>query len=113
MGVKIMIRLAALSATLLVAACTVGSPLYLMDSGYSINPVDGDPNGYEIAVHVNQMKQLGNNVNSAEFRRYASERFKWHSICPAGWQPDACVKDGSCIQKTSRSVTVTGRCLGS
>ena len=45
--------------------------------------------------------------------RYVSERLKWHGICPAGWQPDACVKDGSCVQKTPRSVTVTGRCLGS
>ena len=109
----IIARCVALAATLVLAACTVGSPLYLMDSGYSINPVDGDPNGYEIAVHVNQMKQLGNNVNSAEFRRYVSERMKWHGICLAGWQPDACVKDGSCIQKTSRSVTVTGRCIAS
>jgi len=106
-------RFAALSATLLLASCSVGSNLYLMDSGYSINPLDGDPAGYAIEVHVNQMKQLGNNVNSAEFRRYVSERLKWHGICPAGWQPDACVKEGSCVLKTSRSVTVTGRCLSS
>jgi len=106
-------RFAVVSATLLLASCSVGSNLYLMDSGYSINPIDGDPEGYAIEVHVNQMKQLGNNVNSAEFRRYVSERLKWHGICPAGWQPSACVQDGSCVHKTSRSVTVTGRCLAS
>jgi hypothetical protein len=108
-----MVRFAAVFATLLLVSCSVGSNLYLMDSGYSINPIDGDPEGYAIEVHVNQMKQLGNNVNSAEFRRYVSERLKWHGMCAAGWQPDACVKDGSCVQKTPRSVTVTGRCLGS
>ena len=108
-----MVRFAAVFATLLLVSCSVGSNLYLMDSGYSINPIDGDPEGYAIEVHVNQMKQLGNNVNSAEFRRYVSERMKWHGICLTGWQPDACVKDGSCIQKTSRSVTVTGRCIAS
>jgi len=108
-----MVRFAAVFATLLLVSCSVGSNLYLMDSGYSINPLDGDPAGYAIEVHVNQMKQLGNNVNSAEFRRYVSERLKWHGICPAGWQPDACVKEGSCVLKTSRSVTVTGRCLSS
>jgi hypothetical protein len=113
MGAMIIARCATLAATLLLGACTVGSQLYLMDSGYSINPVDGDPNGYAIEVHVNQMKQLGNNVNSAEFRRYVSERLKWHGMCPTGWQPAACVTDGSCIQKTSHSVTVTGRCLTS
>jgi len=106
-------RLVSLGATLLLAACSVGSNLYLMDSGYSINPLEGDAEGYLIEVHLNQMKQLGNNVNSAEFRRYVSERLKWHGMCAAGWQPDACVKDGSCVQKTPRSVTVTGRCLGS
>jgi len=104
---------AAVSATLLLASCTVGSKLYLMDSGYSINPVEGDPSGYAIEVHVNQMKQLGNDVNNAQFRRYVSERLKWHGICPTGWQPAACVTDGSCVQKTSRSVTVTGRCIAS
>lgn len=109
----IVARFAGLVAPLLLAACGVGSNLYLMDSGYSINPLEGDPDGYAIEVHVNQMKQLGDNVNSAEFRRYVGERLKWHGICPAGWQPSPCVKDGSCLQKTSRSVTVTGRCLAS
>ena len=109
----IAVRLAALAATLLLAACGVGSNLYLMDSGYSINPLEGETDAYAIEVHVNQMKQIGGDVNSAEFRRYVSERMKWHGICLTGWQPDACVKDGSCIQKTSRSVTVTGRCIAS
>ena len=106
-----LIYLACLAATLLLGACSVRSNWYLMDSGYSINPLDGDPNGYTVEVHVNQLKQIGNDVNSAEFRRYVSERLKWHGICPTGWQPADCVKDGSCVMKTARSVTVAGRCL--
>ena len=109
----VIVRFAGIVAATLLAGCSVGSNLYLMDSGYSINPVDGDPAGYAIEVHVNQMKQLGNNVNSAEFRRYVSERLKWHGICATGWQPAQCVQDGSCVQRTSRSVTVTGRCIAS
>src|SRR4030095_1501396 len=107
------VRFASLAAATLLASCSVGSNLYLMDSGYSINPVGGEPDGYAIEVHVNQMKQLGNNVNRAEFRRYVSERRKWHGICTSGWQPAQCVQDGSCIQRTPRSVTVTGHCLAS
>lgn len=106
-----MVRFAAVLSTLLLASCSVGSNLYLMDSGYSINPLDSDPEGYAIELHVNQLKQLGGDVSSAKVRLFVAERLKWHGICPAGWQPDACVKDGSCIQKTSRSVTFTGRCL--
>jgi hypothetical protein len=112
MGDMTMVRFAtAFFATLLLAACAMSSNWYLMDAGYSINPVNGDPDGYAIEVHLNQMKQIGGDVNSAEFRRFVSERLKWHGVCPTGWQPDACVKDGSCIQRTSRSLTVTGRCL--
>jgi hypothetical protein len=110
---KMMLRFASLAAAALLASCSVGSTLYLMDSGYSINPVEGQPDGYAVEVHVNQMKQLGNNVNSAEFRRYVSERLKWHGLCNTGWQPAQCVLDGSCVQHGSRSVTVTGRCLTS
>jgi hypothetical protein len=104
-------RLLCLAATLLLASCAIDSNWYLMDSGYSINPVDGDPDGYAVEMHLNQLKQLGGEVNSAEVRLFIAERLKWHGVCPKGWQPLACVQDGSCIQHTSRSVTLTGRCI--
>ena len=96
---------------LLLGSCAVGSNWYLMDSGYSINPVDGDAQAYAVEVHVNQLKQLGGDVNSAEARLFIAERLKWHGVCPAGWQPLPCVQDGSCVQRTRRSVTVPGRCV--
>jgi hypothetical protein len=98
---------------LLLGSCAVGSNWYLMDSGYSINPVDGDARGYAVEVHVNQLKQLGGDVRSAEFRHFVAERMKWHGLCLNGWQPLPCVQDGSCVQHTRRSVTVTGRCATS
>jgi hypothetical protein len=99
----------ALASTLLLG-CAVESNWALMDSGYSINPLPGDDQVYAIEVHRNQLKQLGGEVNSAEFNRFVATRLKWHGLCPNGWQPLACVKDGSCLQQTPRSVTVTGRC---
>jgi hypothetical protein len=104
-------RLRLVGLALLLGSCAVGSNWYLMDSGYSINPIDGDAQGYAVEVHVNQLKQLGGDVNSAEARLFIAERLKWHGVCPAGWQPLPCVQDGSCIQRTRRSVTVTGRCV--
>jgi len=105
--------LAAVVAALVLPACAVDSNWYLMDSGYSINPVAGQSDSYAIEVHRNQLKQLGGDVNSAEFRRFVAERLRWHGLCPQGWQPLSCVQDGSCLQQTSRSVTVAGRCLNS
>jgi len=106
-------RPASLAAMLLLASCAVSSNWYLMDSGYSINPVIGETDVYAVEVHINQLKQLGGNPNSAEVRLFVAERLKWHGICPMGWQPLSCVGDGSCLQRTSRSVTITGRCLES
>ncbi|HWV89987.1 MAG TPA: hypothetical protein VNZ59_07890 [Burkholderiales bacterium] len=103
-------RLVCLAAALL-SGCSMHSNWYLMDSGYSINPIDGDAQGYAVEVHVNQLKQLGGDVNSAEARLFIAERLKWHGVCPAGWQPLPCVQDGSCVQRTRRSVTVPGRCV--
>lgn len=96
---------------LLLGACAVDSNWYLMDEGYSINPLPGGEWGFAVEVHLNQLKQLGGEVNSAEFRHYVAERLKWHGMCPAGWTPLACVADGSCLQHTRRSVTVSGRCV--
>ena len=109
----IVARLASLAAATLLASCAIDSNWYLMDSGYSINPVIGETDVYAVEMHLNQLKQLGGNVNSAEVRLFVGERLKWHGICPTGWQPLPCVQDGSCLQRTSRSVTLTGRCLPS
>ena len=105
-------RLLSLCATALLASC-VGSNWHLMDSGYSINPMDGDPDAYAVEMHVNQLKQLGGDVNSAEFRHFVAESMRLHGICPGGWATLACVQDGSCVQYTRRSVTVPGRCVTS
>ena len=103
-----------LFALALLAACaSTDSNWHLMSSGYSINPVDGEPGGYAVEMHLNQLKQLGGDVNSAEVRRFVAERLKWHGLCAAGWQPLPCVRDGSCVQHTRRSVTVPGRCVAS
>lgn len=104
-------RLLGLCAASLLASCTLDSNWYLMHSGYSVNPVAGDPDTYAVEMHLNQLKQLGGDVNSAEVRLFVAQRLKWHGVCPAGWQPLPCVQDGSCLQRTSRSVTITGRCV--
>ena len=104
-------RVLGLCAASLLCACTMGSNWYLMDSGYSINPVAGDPGVYAVEMHLNQLKQLGGDVNGAEARLFIAERLKWRGVCPAGWQPLPCVQDGSCLQRTRRSVTITGRCV--
>ena len=82
-----------------------------MDSGYSINPVTGDELAYQIEIHRNQLAQLGGDVNSPEVNRFVAEHLKWHGMCLSGWRPLPCVADGSCVQQTARSVTVTGRCF--
>lgn len=105
-----MVRLSPLPvlAALLLASCSVSSNWYLMDSGYSI---DVRENGeFAIEVHLNQLKQLGGEINSAGFRLFVSERVKWHAVCERGWELLPCVDDGSCVQHTRRSVTVPGRC---
>lgn len=96
------------AAAALISSCAASSNWHLMDEGYSIDVPDPDKIVFE--VHVNQLKQLGGDVNGARFRSFVAERLKWHDLCPSGWTADACVADGSCIQRTRRSVTVTGRC---
>ena len=80
-----------------------------MDSGYSIERLDGAD--FALEVHVNQLKQAGGELRSAEFHRFVAERLKWHHMCPAGWAPLPCVEDGSCVRRTERSVTLLGRCV--
>ena len=100
-------RLSALAA-LLLASCAAGSTWHLMDSGYSIDPLEGDVLAVE--VHLNQLRQLGGELSGAQFRRFGGERLKWHELCPSGWAPLPCVEDGSCVQRTERSVTIRVRC---
>lgn len=102
-------RLLALSAVLLAScAWTPSSNWYLMDEGYSIDA--GDAGAFVMEVHVNQLQQLGNEIRSPAFRHFVAERVKWHGMCPSGWSFLPCIEDGSCVQRTQRSVTVSGRC---
>jgi hypothetical protein len=100
------------TATLL-ASCAwpESSNWHLMDSGYSINSANASE--FSIEVHLNQLKELGDDVNSPQFHQFVAERLKWHGICPSGWTPLQCAEDGSCLQRTRRSVTVPGRCTPS
>lgn len=55
--------LASVAAALL-ASCSLSSNWHLMDSGYSIETLKGGD--FAIEVHVNQLKQLGGDVQSAQ-----------------------------------------------
>jgi hypothetical protein len=101
-------RTALIAIFLLLASCSMASKRHLMDSGYSIDAGRGDEFAFEL--HLNQLKQLGGDVHGPQFRLFVAERLKWHELCPQGWAPLPCVEDGSCIQRTNRSVTVQGRC---
>ena len=87
------------------------SDMHLADDGYSFNAVSAEEVAFR--VHVNQLKALGGDVNTLQFRTFATERLKWHGTCPSGWTPLPCVEDGSCVQRGTRSVTVPGRCTES
>jgi hypothetical protein len=105
--------LTALGTAALAAGCSlmgIDSDWMFHDSGYSL---DVAPYGDEFAfrVHVNQLKQLGGDVKSAEFRLFVSERLKFHDVCPGGWEEQLCAEGQSCVQRTRTSVTVLGRCL--
>jgi hypothetical protein len=97
-------------AALLLEACawTPSSNWYLMDEGYSIHGLE--PGGFVMEVHLNQVKQLGGDVTGPRFRLFVSERLRWHDLCHSGWAYLPCVEDGSCLQRTGRSLTVSGWC---
>jgi hypothetical protein len=111
--IPILATLTALCAAALLASCawSPDSNWFLMDSGYSINAADS--NAFAVEVHLNQLKRLGGEINSAEFRSFVFERLKWHEPCAGGWELLPCVADGSCVQHTSRSITVFARCAAS
>jgi hypothetical protein len=100
--------LAALALLLASCASPEGSNWHLVDEGYAINPTT--TSAIAIEMHVNQLKRLGGDVNSAQVRLFVVERLKWHGLCPKGWAPLPCVNDGSCVQHTRRSVTIFGEC---
>jgi hypothetical protein len=100
--------LAALPVLLASCATPEWSNWHLLDEGYAINRGENDT--VAIEMHLNQLKRLGGDVNSADFRLFVAERLKWHGLCPKGWSPLPCVEDGSCVQHTSRSVTIFGEC---
>ena len=93
---------------LLLASCAMTSNWHLMDSGYSIERLDGE--NFALELHKNQLKQLGGDLRSAQVHQFVAERLKWHHMCPAGWAPLPCVEDGSCVRSTQRSVTIQARC---
>ena len=103
-------RLSAL-AVFLLASCAAGSNWHLMDSGYSIEALDGGE--FALEVHLNQLRQAGGELSSPAFHRFVAERLKWHDLCPNGWTALPCVEDGSCVRRTARSVTIVGRCAAS
>lgn len=98
-------------ATALLASCAFpeSSKWHLADEGYAINAKNAEEFFFE--MHVNQLKQLGGDTNSPKFRQYVAQRLKLRGRCLSGWEPLPCAEDGSCLQRTSRSVTVPGRCL--
>jgi hypothetical protein len=94
-------------ACLLLASCAMTSNWHLMDSGYSIERLDGGDFAFEL--HRNQLKQLGGELKGAQVHQFVAERLKLHQMCPAGWAPLPCVEDGSCVRRTERSITILGR----
>ena len=98
----------AFAVVLFAAGCTMSSNWHLMDSGYAIDTENG--NDFAIEVHRNQLKQFGGDVNNPGFHQFVAARLQMHDLCPKGWTVLPCVVDGSCVQHTSRSVTVFGRC---
>jgi hypothetical protein len=99
-------------AAALLASCSLseGGRWKLIESGYSINPFP-DSDQFAIAVHANELKQLGGDVKTAQFRLFVSERLKREGLCPRGWEPLPCTQDGSCVSRARDSVMVLGRCV--
>jgi hypothetical protein len=97
------------TATLLAScAWSESSNWHLMDEGYAIDAKSESE--VSVEVHLNQLKALGGDVKTPQFRQFIADRLKWHGKCPSGWAPLPCAEDGSCLQRTKRSVTVPGRC---
>jgi hypothetical protein len=110
MSIKPLIVIIAVSASASLASCSwpLDSNWHLIDEGYSIDAVDR--NEFMIEMHLNQLKELGGEIRGAKFHSFVFQQLKSHGLCPSGWELLPCVENGSCIQRTRRSVTVPGRC---
>ena len=98
------------AVALVLAAGCGGSDWMLAESGYSL---DVAPYGEEFAirVHVNELRQLGGDINSPLFHHYVGERLKRRGLCPGGWERQLCAEIEHCVHRTEYSVTVYGRCV--
>jgi hypothetical protein len=79
-------------------------------SGYNLDAAPGS-DSFSIEVHLNELKQRGGDVKTAEFKLFVAERLKRHGACPNGWELLPCTQTGECVTRTSHSVVVQGRCL--
>jgi hypothetical protein len=95
------------AAALLLAGC---ESFLLARNGYTL---DVAPYGDEFAirVHVNELKQLGGDIKSAEFHLYVAERLRRRGRCLGGWEEQLCAEPEHCVHRTRDSVTVQGRCI--
>jgi hypothetical protein len=100
-------RKGVLAAVLFLAGC---ESFMLARSGYTL---DVAPYGDEFAirVHVNELNQLGGDIESAQFHLYVAERLRRHGHCLGGWEKQLCAEPQHCVQRTDTSVTVFGRCV--
>jgi hypothetical protein len=104
-----------LCAALAVAGCgflTKEANWNVARSGYNVNPAPG-AESFSFEVHVNELKQNGGDIKSAEFHLFVAERLKRNGMCPGGWELLPCVHSGECLTRSTHSVTVLGRCLAS
>src|ERR671910_1186904 len=89
-------------ATALLASCSWSETgtWKLIESGYSLD-VAPHGNEFALAVHVNELKQLGGDIKSPRFKLFVAEHLKRHGLCTQGWEPLQCTEDGSCVQRTN------------
>ena len=100
---------AAVCALLILTACNAAE-WGVHATGYTINPAPDSPE-FSVAVHVNQLKQLGGDVKTPQFRQFVDARLKRIGLCPGGWKAMPCTEDGSCVREVRHTVTMFGRCL--
>jgi len=106
-------HLLGLTAALLVAGCAaidLDSDFMLARSGYSLDLAPyGDE--FSIRVHVNELKQFGGDIKSAEFHLYVAERLRRHGSCLGGWEEQLCADPALCVRRADSWVRVFGRCV--
>jgi hypothetical protein len=95
------------AALVLAAGC---SDWMLAESGYSLD-VAAYGEEFAIRVHVNELRQLGGDIDTPLFHHYVAERLKRRRLCPGGWERQLCAEIEQCVHRTDYSVTVYGRCV--